>query len=259
MRKFILIFFVVISVINFLLVHNTYSIETCDHNCTKCHHLKNDEAQSLLKDVFPDVKVLGVRPFPFKGLWEIAIEGRGQKGIVYVDFSKKHIVSGAIFDLKTKANLTQERQIEISKVDVSKIPLDDAIVMGAKEAKHRVIVFSDPDCPYCAKLHQEMKKVIEKRKDIAFYIKMFPLKIHPGAYEKAKAIVCEKSLALLDDAFEKKQLSKPKCETSVVDENLKLGEKLGISGAPALIMPNGSVIPGYKDADSLIALIDKLS
>jgi len=100
-----------------------------------------------------------------------------------------------------------------------------------------------------------MKKVIEKRKDIAFFIKMFPLKIHPGAYEKAKAIVCEKSLALLDDAFAKKQLPKPKCETSVVDDNLKLGEKLGISGVPALILPDGRVIPGYKEADALIELI----
>jgi thiol:disulfide interchange protein DsbC len=100
-----------------------------------------------------------------------------------------------------------------------------------------------------------MKKVIEKRKDIAFYIKMFPLKIHPGAYEKAKAIVCEKSLALLDNAFEKKQLPKPTCETSVVDENVKLGEKLGISGAPALIMPDGRVIPGYREADAIIGLV----
>jgi len=104
-----------------------------------------------------------------------------------------------------------------------------------------------------------MKKVIDKRKDIAFYLKMFVLKNHPAAYEKAKAIVCEKSLSLLDDAFEKKQLPKPKCETSVIDENIKLGEKLGITGAPALIMPNGSIVPGYKDADSLISLIDKLS
>ncbi len=100
-----------------------------------------------------------------------------------------------------------------------------------------------------------MKKVIEKRKDIAFYIKMFPLKIHPGAYEKAKAIVCEKSLTLLEDAFEKKSLPKPKCETSVIDENVKLADKLGIGGAPALIMPDGRLIPGYREADALIELI----
>jgi len=100
-----------------------------------------------------------------------------------------------------------------------------------------------------------MKTVIEKRKDIVFYIKMFPLKMHPEAYEKAKSIVCEKSLTLLEDAFEKKQLPKPKCETSAVDENLKLGEGIGITGTPALIMHDGRIIPGFKDADSIIGLV----
>ena len=102
-----------------------------------------------------------------------------------------------------------------------------------------------------------MKKVIEKRKDIAFFIKMYPLPMHKGAYDEAKAIVCEKSLALLDDAFAKKPLPAPKCETKAVDDNIKLAEKLGIRGTPAIILPDGIVVPGYKDADSLIALIAK--
>jgi thiol:disulfide interchange protein DsbC len=103
-----------------------------------------------------------------------------------------------------------------------------------------------------------MKKIIEERKDVAFHIKMFPLvKIHPAAYEKAKAIVCEKSLTLLEDAYGGKQLPKPNCETTVVDENIRLAEKLGISSLPALVFPDGRVISGYKDAKTLITLIDK--
>jgi thiol:disulfide interchange protein DsbC len=102
-----------------------------------------------------------------------------------------------------------------------------------------------------------MKKVIEKRKDIVFFIKMFPLPIHKGSYDEAKAIVCEKSLALLDDAFAKKPLPAPKCDTKAVDDNLMLGEKLGIRGTPAIVLSNGIVLPGYKDADSLIAVITK--
>jgi len=96
---------------------------------------------------------------------------------------------------------------------------------------------------------------VEERRDIAFYVKMFPLKIHPGAYEKAKAIVCEKSFALLEDAFEKRELPKPKCETSAVDENTKLAEKLGISGTPALILPDGKIVRGYLDAKTLTNMV----
>ena len=102
-----------------------------------------------------------------------------------------------------------------------------------------------------------MKKVIEERKDIVFYLKMFPLPMHKGAYDKAKAIVCEKSLALLEDAFAGKELPKPKCETKVIDENIALGQKLGINGTPALILPDGRLMPGYKDAKGIMEMIGK--
>ncbi len=100
-----------------------------------------------------------------------------------------------------------------------------------------------------------MKQVTDQRKDIVFYIKLFPLKNHPEAYQKSKSIVCEKSLALLEEAFEKKPIPKPKCETSVVDENIILAEKQGITSVPSLVLPDGRIFPGYKDAKSLIQLI----
>lgn len=260
MQKFILTFFVVISITIFLLTHNTYSIENCDHNCSKCHKITNEEALNLLKEGVPDVKVLEVGPAAVKGLWEIAIESRGQKGIAYVDFSKKYVVSGSILNLKTKTNLTGEKLYNLNKIDTSEIPLDNALLMGDKDASKKVIIFTDPECPYCGKLHQEIKKVLEKRKDIAFYIKMLPLvKLHPKAYDKSRTIVCEKSLKLLEDSFAGKGLPERKCKTSEIDKNIKLGEKLGIRGTPAIILPDGGIIPGYKDADSLISLIDKSS
>jgi thiol:disulfide interchange protein DsbC len=225
----------------------------------KAQVLTKDEALALLKELAPDINIVEIRESVVDGLWEVGVESGGKKAIVYIDSSRKYMVQGSIFDFKSKTNLTQERFTEFNKVDISLIPLDDAIVMGDKGAANRIIIFTDPDCPYCLKLHQEVKKVLEKRKDIVFFIKMFPLKTHPGAYDKAKAIVCEKSSALLDDVFEKKSSPKPGCETTAIDENLKLGEKIGINGTPAIILQNGILIPGYKDADSLIAVIDKYS
>ena len=100
-----------------------------------------------------------------------------------------------------------------------------------------------------------MKKVVKERKDISFSIKMFPLKMHAGAYDKAKAIVCERSLALLENAFENKSLPAPKCKTTAVDETIKLAAKLGITGAPTLVMPDGRVVSGFRDANALKELI----
>jgi thiol:disulfide interchange protein DsbC len=144
MRKLIVFSFITMAAMTFAMVHSSFSADKCDHNCMQCHKISNDEAAILLKDNIPDVKVLDISPAQVKGLWEFTIETKGQKGIVYIDFSKKYVISGSIFDIKTKSNLTQERFGEINKIDVSQVPLDDALVLGDKDAKYRVIVFDDP-------------------------------------------------------------------------------------------------------------------
>ena len=102
-----------------------------------------------------------------------------------------------------------------------------------------------------------MKKVIKERKDIAFFTLLYPLPMHKDAYAKSKAVACEKSLSMLDDAYEKKPLPAAKCETKVIDDNIALAQKLGISGTPAIILPDGRLIPGYMESGALIQQIDK--
>jgi len=147
MRKYILTFIPVFFVSCLLIAPCVYGNERADHDCTKCHQITNDEALNVLKkDIgIPDVRVIGVRPGPLKGLWEIAFEAESRKGIGYLDFSKQKIIFGSILQIKTKTNLTGERLYELNKVDISKIPLDEALVMGDKDAQKKVVVFTDPD------------------------------------------------------------------------------------------------------------------
>ena len=111
--------------------------------------LNAEEAKGILNELIPDVKIIHVKQSPVAGLWEIGIDMKGKKAILYLDHAKKYIISpvtrGEIIEIKTKTNLTQESFQKINKVDVSKIPLKDAIVLGEKTAKNKVIVFSDPD------------------------------------------------------------------------------------------------------------------
>ncbi|MBI4822622.1 MAG: thioredoxin fold domain-containing protein [Nitrospirae bacterium] len=100
-----------------------------------------------------------------------------------------------------------------------------------------------------------MKKVLAKTKDIVFFIKLYPLPMHPTAYEKAKSIVCEKSLKALENAFEGKPLPKATCKSEEVDNNINLAKEFGITGTPAIILPDGSVIVSLVPADSLIQLV----
>ncbi len=116
-----------------------------DGDCAQCHTLGIEEAASVIKAMNPSIKVLGVAMGPVEGLWEVVIEARGKKGIAYVDFSKKHLITGSILKVTTKENLTSLRLYDISKVDLSVVPLDEALVLGKRDAKYKVIVFDDPD------------------------------------------------------------------------------------------------------------------
>lgn len=240
---------------------NVYAFGGCESDCQKCHTLDTKEVQQILTKIkTPDVKVLDIKISAVKGLWEVTVEDKGTKGIMYVGFSKKYIMSGPIFEVETALNKTQETMNDINQkseryVDFSKISLDKALVMGSKDAEHKVVVFTDPDCPFCGKLHDELKKIISEKKDIAFYIKLMPLSFHPDAHWKSQSIICSNSLKMLEDNFENKPVPKPECKTDEVDANIKLGEELGITGTPTLIMPDGFVILGARDAKIIIETV----
>jgi len=223
--------------------------------------LSPQEVQEILKKLqVPDAKIVDIRMSPVKGLWEVAIEDRGRYGVFYIDSSRKYLIGGKVIEIDSVTDKTRERLDDLyskRRIDLSLIPLGDALLLGDKKADKKVIVFTDPDCPFCEKIHWEMKKVVEKRKDVSFYIKLLPIiKIHPDAYWKSKSILCSKSLKLLEDNFEKKSIPKPECETKAIDETIKLTEDLGITGTPTLIMPDGSIQMGFLSSDELIKKVD---
>lgn len=249
-------------IFGFLGISNVFAFSEngCEGDCNKCHALNKTEVGEILKKLkVSDAKVRDIKMSPVKGLWEVSVDNQGKNGLVYVDFSKKYVVQGPIVEVATGVDKTREQyQVmqDRKKIDVSQISLKNALVLGDRKAKKRVIVFTDPDCPFCARLHEEMKKVVEKRKDIVFYIRLFPLKMHPDSYWKSKSIVCNKSLKMLEDNFAKKPIARTECDTKEVNNTLKLAEKLGITGTPTLILPNGKMRSGAMGADQIIDLVD---
>ena len=111
----------------------------------KCEQPTKDQATAVLKNLNPNLSALDIKPSPIEGLWEVTVTTGAQKVVAYIDCSKRYVLLGDLPDTKEKKNLTRERMAEINKIDVSSIPLDDALVMGDKNAAHKIIVFDDPE------------------------------------------------------------------------------------------------------------------
>lgn len=245
---------------------HVYGFGGCEEDCAKCHSLEQREAEQILaKMKATDAKVAGIKMSPVRGLWEVSFDNRGRRDILYVGFSKKQVMRGTIIDFDAPGNgvkpAPEKRPVETGQqsdaryVETAKISLADALVVGDNRATQKVVVFTDPDCPYCSKLHAELKKVIAENKDIVFYLKLMPLKIHPDSYWKSQSIMCSGSLQMLEDNFEKKPIPRPSCQSPVIEENLRLATELGISGTPTLIMPDGFVLFGGRNAKGILDLV----
>ena len=227
------------------------------HDCAACHIFSKDEAATLLKD-FGEVK--DVKLAPVKGLYEVSIQRNNRQAVVYVDFGKKLLLPAPIFEIASKRSVTPpavELPVIIPKADLDRIPRTDSIVMGKTDGKIRLFVFTDPDCPFCTKLHNELKKLMTLEPELTIYIKMFPLKMHPKAYDKARVILGSNSLEMLEKAFAHGELPLPgdKDPKGPVDETIKIGESLGIQGTPAMIFPDGRLVAGAMSAESIRGLL----
>jgi len=223
--------------------------------CAECHTLTREEAGKLLGKVADNV--IGVVPGPFPGIWEVDVEKGGKKYPLYLDYSGKYLFNGQVVRLDDMQNLTALRFTDLNRVDVSAIPLGDAVALGNPGANTKIIVFDDPDCPWCRKLHGEIKQVVARDPDVAFFVLLYSRNNNPASVQKIHSIVCGKKNAakMLDDAFAGKQLPPPACKTNAAEDSAKVARTLGIQGTPALVLPDGRLVTGYRTADALLALI----
>ena len=136
-----------------------------------------------LEQKFPGAEVRGVSKTPYFGLYEVQLDDR----IVYTDAKAKYLVIGAVYDSDAKVNLTEDRQRKLNRVSVASLPLDMAIKKVKGNGARTMYVFSDADCPFCAKLEQELKTV----DNVTIYTFLFPIDtLHPDAARKSRVIWC---------------------------------------------------------------------
>ncbi|MCL4457184.1 MAG: hypothetical protein M1147_06930 [Nitrospirae bacterium] len=148
-RLFVMLFIVFLFLVLTSTLTYSFSTSGCEGDCKRCHSLSNQEANAILKKIkeLSHARITNIQLSPVKSLWEISLDDRGRKGVIYVDFSKKYIVFGNIVETSTGANKTVEsiQNIPIGKTDFSKISLATPFVIGNANAPKKVVVFSDPD------------------------------------------------------------------------------------------------------------------
>lgn len=218
-----------------------------------------DEAslKKAIEAAYPKFTVDSIVKTPYAGLYEIYMGGQ----IIYADEKLTFLIAqGNLVDPKTKQNITRERLKELTKVDFSSLPLDEAIKVVKGNGSRKLVVFSDVDCPFCKRLEQNELANIT---DVTIYTFLYPIaELHPDAANKSKLIWCasNREKAWKDWILNNKLPESAKNCDIPLEKVGALGRKLGINGTPALIFTDGEMIPGaipFKDIEAKLSEVAK--
>jgi len=132
------------------------------------------QVKKLLEQRFPGATVSDVSKSPYFGLYEAQFDGQ----MVYTDAKVAYVIVGSVYDAASKQNLSEERQRRLNRIAFDALPLDLAIKRVKGNGTRKLVVFSDADCPFCARLENELKSV----DDVTVYTFLYPIdQLHPDA------------------------------------------------------------------------------
>ena len=213
-----------------------------------------DEAslKKALEAAYPKFKIESVVKTPYTGLYEVFMGGQ----IIYTDEKLTFLIAeGRLVDPKTKKDITGERMEELTKIDFSSLPLDQAIKVVKGNGSRKLVVFSDVDCPYCKRLEQNELSNIN---DVTIYTFLYPIEqLHPDAAAKSKSIWCANNRAKAWNEWifnNKLPATTGNCEVPL-EKVGELARKIGVTSTPTLIFADGKRMLGaqpYKEIEKYL-------
>lgn len=202
-----------------------------------------NEIRQMLQSKFPNKgKIEHIVKTPYSGLYEILIGDQ----LIYADEQGEYLFDGSVIDVKSRANITEERHSQLISVDFDNLPLDLAVKKVKGNGKRKLAIFTDPNCGYCKRLEKELTKV----SDVTLYLFLYP--IFHDSDEIVRNVSCAKDPANAWDDLMLNGIAPASavCKTST-EKVLALGKKLRIKGTPNLIFANGARAPGYLSVEEL--------
>ena len=203
--------------------------------------------QANLKASGIEENILSAVPTDMKDIYWVTASGLPS---FFTDKSGKHIIQGQIIAVGAEApvDISGALVAKTAQEALKAVDKKDMIIYPAKgETKSVVYSFTDADCPYCTKLHEEIDDINARGIEVRYLA--WPRS--EGSIPKMEAIWCsEDRNAAMDQAKMGANVQAPSCN-SPVKSQIELGMALGVRGTPAIFTESGQQIGGYLPAAQL--------
>jgi thiol:disulfide interchange protein DsbC len=214
-----------------------------------CVGAENSVQANIRKNIEPRLggaKIESISETPYSGLYELRVGG----DILYTDKKAEFLFIGHVFDAKTSKNLTRARIDDLNKIKFSELPLNLALKQVKGDGKRVIAVFEDPNCGYCKRLRQTTLKDLN---NVTIYTFMYNI-LNEDSFTKSKNIWCAPNRVKAWDDWMINNKVPPAAPANCETPNAKvveLGQKLNITGTPAIFFTDGTRIPGAVDLPTL--------
>ncbi len=237
----------------------SFLIAVCSLGVSATEQTSADEAQLRAHLAKIGVQVIDITPSTIKGLLEVRTSG----GMIFSTPDGEQFIAGTLYGLNKDGHYVDvlaERQAPLNAAMIEKHK-NDMIVYPAKDEKYVVTVFTDISCGYCVRLHQQMQGYNDLGITVRYlaYPRMGPS--GDVASELAR-IWCSSDPAKsmtqskIERNFDEKVENVERCE-QVVQQQYALGRDLGLTGTPALFLPNGKLVAGYVPPSGLLQRLEQ--
>jgi thiol:disulfide interchange protein DsbC len=210
-----------------------------------------DTVFNQLKPFFPTITTENIKNSELDGFYEVVLINP-QIDVLYISLDGRYVIQGAITDIELMTNLSTKR-INSERINIlNSIDENNKIVFKAENEQHIVHVFTDVDCPYCAKLHSNMKGM--NALGITVKYLAAPIEqLHPNAQSAMEKIWCAEDTAIAMHNYKtNRYLPNSSDCINPVEEQLAISKQLGVNGTPSIFLENGSNVPGYQEPNELL-------
>ncbi len=209
-----------------------------------------DMLRMVLLKSMPGVKPTKISESPMPGLYEVVVGSQ----VVYMSVDGRYMIEGDLYDFQTKINVSEKAKSDIRLSAINQFDEKDMLIYKPEKVSTTITVVTDIDCPYCRKLHSEIPDYLKN--DIEVRYIFMPLK---GANDMRKTIsvwCSDDPQTALDIAKAGGEIEEKTCDNPI-KEHMKLARALGIRGTPAILLEDGSLLPGYVPVEKLVAELKK--
>ena len=175
--------------------------------------------------------------------------------IAYISGDGRYLLQGDLIDLAEQVNLSEKDRNAARMKMMTSVDDDQAIVFTPDVVRHTVSIFTDIDCTFCRRLHNQIEEYMDEGIEVRYFLYPRNGPTSPS-WAKAEQVWCSDNrnealtLAKLDKTFPTRD-----CDSSIVSNHYSMGQDVGLRGTPAIVLEDGTLFSGYLPPQQLTEAI----